>query len=89
MEFLTPIPPHEASSLGMALVMSSATPLVLLSDSLVVQAASGSFCRAFSINCSNVVGRELFMLGDGEWNIPQLRSLLNAHGRRPRSDRGL
>lgn len=77
-EFFTPIPPKDASSLGMALVMSSATPLVLLSDTLIVQAASGSFCRAFSLDCNKVVGRELFELGNGEWNVPQLRSLLNA-----------
>jgi two-component sensor histidine kinase len=62
----------------MALVMSSSTPLVLLNEELMVQAASGSFCRDFSINCDDVVGQELFALGDGEWAIPQLRSLLTA-----------
>ena len=44
----------------------------------MVQAASGSFCRAFSIDCNSAVGSELFALGNGEWNIPQLRSLLTA-----------
>jgi len=62
----------------MALVMSSSTPLILLNEDLVVQAASGSFCRAFSVNPDSVVGAELFALGDGEWDIPQLRSLLSA-----------
>lgn len=62
----------------MALVMSSNTPLILLSESLVVQAASGSFCRSFSLDPETVVGTELFALGDGEWEIPQLRSLLTA-----------
>jgi two-component sensor histidine kinase len=62
----------------MALVMSSCTPLVLLDEQLVVQVASGSFCRSFSLNCDGAVGQKLFVLGDGEWNIPQLRSLLAA-----------
>ena len=62
----------------MALVMSSSTPLVLLDDELVVKAASGSFCRSFSVNPDSVVGTELFALGEGEWEIPQLRSLLTA-----------
>jgi two-component sensor histidine kinase len=62
----------------MALVMSSNTPLILLSESLVVQAASGSFCRSFALDPETVVGTELFALGDGEWEIPQLRSLLTA-----------
>ncbi len=78
MEFFTPLRPESSSSLGMALVMSSSTPLILLDEQLVVQAASGSFCRSFSVNPDSVVGAVLFTLGDGEWEIPQLRSLLTA-----------
>jgi two-component sensor histidine kinase len=58
--------------------MSSSTPLILLNEELMVQAASRSFCSGFAINCKEAVGRELFALGDGEWAIPQLRSLLQA-----------
>ena len=78
MEFFTPLRPESSSSLGLALVMASSTPLILLNEQLVVQAASGSFCRAFSIDPTSVVGKELFALGNGEWNIPQLRSLLTS-----------
>lgn len=78
MELFTPFQPESTSSLGMALVMSSNTPLVLLSESLRIQAASGSFCRSFSLDPDTVVGKELFDLGHGEWDIPQLRSLLRA-----------
>jgi two-component sensor histidine kinase len=78
MEFFTPLRPESASSLGMALVVTSSTPLILLNEELVVQAASGSFCRSFSVDCGGVVGKELFALGDGEWDMPQLRSLLTA-----------
>jgi two-component system, sensor histidine kinase PdtaS len=78
MEFFTPLRPESSSSLGMALVVSSSTPLILLNEQLVVQAASGSFCRAFSLDPDSVVGAELFAMGRGEWDIPQLRSLLAA-----------
>lgn len=78
MEFFTPLRPDSSSSLGMALVVSSSTPLILLNEQLLVKAASGSFCRSFSVDCGSVVGKELFTLGDGEWDIPQLRSLLTA-----------
>ena len=78
MEFFTPLPHDVASSLGMALVESSATPLMLLDADLVVRAASGSFCSAFGIDPATVVGAELSALGAGEWGIPQLRSLLRA-----------
>ena len=79
MEFFTPIP-HEvtASSLGMALVFSSATPLLLLDAKLVVRAASGSFCSAFDLDPDAVVGAELSALGSGEWGARQLQSLLRA-----------
>ena len=78
MELFTPLRPESSSSLGMALVMSSATPLLLLNEELIVKAASGSFCRSFSIDPKGVLGAELFALGDGEWDVPQLRSLLTA-----------
>ena len=78
MEFFTPLRPESSSSLGLALVMSSATPLLLLNEELIVKAASGSFCRSFSVNPNSVVGTELFAMGNGEWEIPQLRSLLTA-----------
>ncbi len=79
MEFFTPLS-HEAaaSSLGMALVFSSATPLLLLDPDLVIKAASGSFCSAFGLDCDKVVGMELGALGSGEWSARQLRSLLRA-----------
>jgi len=70
--------PAAASSLGMALVLSSPTPLVLLDSILQVQVASGSFCRAFGLPVDGTTGSSLFDLGAGEWNVPQLRSLLEA-----------
>ena len=62
----------------MALVVSSSAPLLLLNEQLIVQAVSGSFCRSFSLDCDTVVGTSLFALGEGEWDVPQLRSLLTA-----------
>lgn len=78
MELPVFIKPESSSSLGMALVMSSSTPLVLLDENLLVLAASLSFCRSFSLDSDNLVGADLFSLGHGEWDIPQLRSLLAA-----------
>ncbi|HEV7290631.1 sensor histidine kinase [Sphingomonas sp.] len=66
------------NSLGIALVISSATPLLLLDKDLCVEAASRSFCSAFELDPAEVVGVELCALGDGEWAAAQLRSLLRA-----------
>jgi hypothetical protein len=78
MESLQPLRPESASSLGLALVVSSITPLILLNQKLVVKAVSGSFCRNYSIDCDTAVGKKMFALGKGEWDIPQLRSMLTA-----------
>lgn len=78
MEFFTPIQPESPISLGIALVVSSAVPLLLLDDQLSVSAASETFCRAFDLRMEEVVGASLFALGNGEWDRPQLRTLLEA-----------
>lgn len=65
-------------SLAMAVILSSNTPLVLLDSDLVVIAASASFCSAFRIDPATTKGRSLFELGNGEWNVPQLSSLMRA-----------
>jgi len=67
-----------ALNLALAVIASSTAPLLLLSGNLTLIAASKSFCRAFDIEPANVARRSLSELGSGEWNIPQLMSLLNA-----------
>jgi two-component sensor histidine kinase len=78
MELSLFIEPETTSDLGLAIVMSSNTPLILLDEALVVRAASLSFCSSFSLDSATVVGAEVFALGNGEWDIPQLRSLLTS-----------
>jgi two-component sensor histidine kinase len=65
-------------NLALALVASSTTPLLLLDPNLVVVAASASFCQAFQIDPVSVSGLPFAALGAGEWNVPQLISLLRA-----------
>ena len=61
----------------MALIASSQAPLLLLDDELNVIAASHSFCRDFEVQ-PDLVDARLADLGEGEWNVPQLNSLLRA-----------
>jgi two-component sensor histidine kinase len=65
-------------NLGMALIASSDAPILLLDDNVAVIAASDSFCRAFKIDANTIAGHPLVELGAGEWNAPQLFSLLKA-----------
>ena len=73
-----PIPNETVNSLAMALVESSKAPLLLLDDSVVVIGASTSFCNTFNLDPATIANRRLADVGAGEWNVPQLNSLLLA-----------
>ncbi len=60
------------------MVGSSTAPLVLLDGDLKVIAASASFFTAFQIDPAGAVGEPFLNLGEGEWNLHRLRSLLTA-----------
>jgi two-component system CheB/CheR fusion protein len=51
-------------------------PLVILDSDLRVTGASGSFYRAFSVTKEETEGRLIYELGDRQWDIPALRTLL-------------
>ena len=72
-------PPHAAAeNLALALIHSSRAPVLLLDANLRVVGASNSFCAAFDFAPESVGGCELASLGQGEWDVPQLRSLLRS-----------
>jgi two-component system, sensor histidine kinase PdtaS len=73
-----PIPATVVDGLALALVHSSDAPILLLDGELNVVAASASFSRAFKLDPASTRGRVLYALGAGEWDVPQLRSLLKA-----------
>ena len=50
--------------------------LVVLDGQLVVQTANRAFCRMFQVTPQETEGRRIYDLGDGQWDIPELRSLL-------------
>jgi two-component sensor histidine kinase len=71
-------PEHFEAASTLAVVVSSNEPLLFLTDEQTVIAASASFCRAFEIDPASVHGRPLSALGQGEWAMPKLASLLAA-----------
>lgn len=77
MEFFVQVPPDAASNLAMALISSSQTPLILLDSDLTVIAASDSFCSIFDV-APDLAGSKFADVGAGEWNVPQLNTLLRA-----------
>ena len=71
-------PDAAALSLTLAVITSSDSPILLLDGDLTILAASASFCRAFQIDPATVTGKGIAQVGQGEWNTPQLLSLLEA-----------
>lgn len=51
-------------------------PMLVLNESLRVQAASRAFYDMFHVDRFETVDRRIYELGDGAWNIPDLRLLL-------------
>ena len=68
--------PDVAPSFARALFNTSRVPLLLFDGDLRVLCATPSFCTTFGISEINAEGRNLGELGGGEWDLPQLRLLL-------------
>lgn len=76
-KILTRLPEH-AESLSAALISSSHSPLLMLNGDLKIVAASKSFCETFDLDIASITNQLLADIGEGEWNVPQLHSLLRA-----------
>ncbi|MFN4088075.1 MAG: HWE histidine kinase domain-containing protein [Alphaproteobacteria bacterium] len=58
------------------IVDTVADPMLVLDGSLCVQGASRSFFQTFNVDRYETIGQPLHKLGDGQWDIPELRRLL-------------
>jgi len=72
-----PIPGiDDAQTLAQAIVNTIHEPLLVLDAGLRVLAASRAFYEIFRVDPEHTMGCLLYDLGDGQWNIPALRLLL-------------
>jgi two-component sensor histidine kinase len=60
-----------------AIMNTIVEPFVVLDDQLNVLLAGRSFYRTFLIEPEQTVGRHLYALSDGQWDIPALRGFLD------------
>jgi hypothetical protein len=58
------------------LIASVQMPIVMLGPDLRVRTASDSFYQTYRVEPGETIGRLLYDLGNGQWNIPALRRLL-------------
>ena len=50
--------------------------LLVLEPDLTIRFANRSFCQTFAVAPEDTVGRKLYELGNGQWDIPKLRTAL-------------
>ena len=67
---------EDAQTLAQAIVDTIHEPLLVLDAAFHVLAASRSFYATFQVDPEQTMDRPLYALGDGQWNIPALRLLL-------------
>lgn len=66
----------DGGALAQAVVDTVREPLLVLDKDLRVVAASRSFYLTFRVDRQETQGRMVYELGDGQWDIPALRTLL-------------
>jgi two-component system CheB/CheR fusion protein len=66
----------DARRLAEGIVETVREPLVVLDGGLKVIAANSSFYNDFSVASPDTIGQSFFDLGNGQWNVPELRRLL-------------
>ncbi len=66
----------ESRNYAEAIVETMREPLVVLDASLQIITANRAFYEMFQLTPAQTQQRLIFELGNGQWNIPQLRSLL-------------
>ena len=81
--------PDDASALAQAIVDTIRDPLLVLDQNLRVVAANRAFYQTFKLSRQDIRGQPIYGLGNGQWDIPELRLLLGDVGPRTRRDGGL
>ena len=70
----------DASALAEAIVDTIRDPLLVLDQHLRVVTANRAFYRTFRLRREAIHGCPIYELGDGDWDIPELRLLLQEVG---------
>ncbi|MDR6758498.1 two-component sensor histidine kinase [Mycoplana sp. BE70] len=53
-------------------------PVIVLDHNLLVTSANNAFFKAFQVQSDDILGEDFFGLGNGQWDIPELRQLISS-----------
>jgi PAS domain-containing protein len=51
-------------------------PLLMLDTELKVRNANPAFLQSFEVEAARIIGKVFYQMGDGQWDHPHLRNLL-------------
>jgi PAS domain S-box-containing protein len=57
-------------------IIEAVPPLLVLDEKLRVLTANASFCKCFKVSRRQTLNRRIYELGNGQWDIPELRTLM-------------
>ena len=60
-----------------AVVATTGQPFLILDEDLRIEGVNRAFCKQFQVTAEEVEGKRLFDIGNGQWDIPELRRLLD------------
>ncbi|MDQ3111669.1 MAG: ATP-binding protein [Bacteroidota bacterium] len=66
----------ESNNYAEAIIATIHEPMLILDKNLCIKSGNGSFYKKFKVNEQETEGVSLFKLGNGQWNILELRQLL-------------
>ena len=67
---------HGALAYAESIVDTVHDPLLVLDKNFQIRSANRAFYRTFKVSKKETENKRLYELGNGQWNIPQLRTLL-------------
>ncbi len=67
----------DAREFAQSIIDTIREPLIVLDHDLRIVAASRAFYEVFHVKPEETIGQLIFDLGNGQWNIPKLRELLD------------
>jgi PAS domain-containing protein len=67
---------REAKDAAEQIVETVREPLLVLTPDFRVQSVNPAFYQLFQVTPAETEGQPLYQLGNGQWNIPALRTLL-------------
>lgn len=75
--FITQVlPAEDIQDYALNIVDTVREPLLILDETLRVRSANRAFYQTFQVSAGETVNRLIYELGNGQWDIPALRTLL-------------